>query len=90
MTRTKLFGFLGAIAVATARTATCSNADAGITTAVKSRFAEDDTVKAYQIDVDTKDRVMTLKGEVNTSAGRERAGELARTTDGVRDVVDWS
>jgi hyperosmotically inducible protein len=69
-------------------TAACSKSDAGITTAVKSKFAADDTVKAYQINVDTKDRIVTLKGEVETPAARDRAVELARATDGVRDVVD--
>jgi osmotically-inducible protein OsmY len=45
-------------------------------------------VKAYRIDVDTKDKVVTLKGEVDTEVGRTRAVELARDTKGVRDVVD--
>ena len=88
MTRKKLVGFLGVIAVATAMTAACSKSDAGITTAVKAKFAADNTVKAYQINVDTKDKVVTLKGEVDTAAARDRAVELARATDGVRDVVD--
>ena len=88
MKRQKLFGFLGAIAVAASMTAACSQSDAGITTAVKSKFAADDTVKAYRIDVDTKDKVVTLKGEVETAAARERAVEIARATEGVRDVVE--
>lgn len=88
MTRQKLFGFLGAIAVATTMTAACAQSDAGITTAVKSKLAADDTVKAYRIDVDTKDKVVTLKGDVDTPAARDRAVELARATNGVRDVVD--
>ena len=35
-------------------TVACAQSDPGITTAVKSQFAADDTVKAYQIDVDRK------------------------------------
>lgn len=66
----------------------CSASDPGITTAVKSKLAADDTVKAYRIDVDTKDSVVTLAGAVDTAATRARAVELARATDGVRDVVD--
>jgi len=88
MTRQKLFGFLGAIAVATTMTAACAQSDAGITTAVKSKLAADDTVKAYRIDVDTKDKVVTLRGDVDTPVARDRAVELARATNGVRDVVD--
>ena len=66
----------------------CSQSDPGVTSAVKSKFAADDTVKAYQIDVDTKDRVVTLSGNVETAAAKEQAVKIARQTDGVRDVVD--
>jgi hyperosmotically inducible protein len=55
---------------------------------VKSKLAADDTVKAYQIDVDTKDRVVTLSGTVETMAQKDQAVMIARQTDGVRDVVD--
>jgi hyperosmotically inducible protein len=66
----------------------CSQSDPGVTTAVKSKLAADDTVKAYQIDVDTKDRVVTLSGTVETTAQKDQAVIIARQTDGVRDVVD--
>ena len=66
----------------------CAQTDAGITTAVKTKLAADDTVKAYQVDVDTANHVVTLKGDVNTSLAKERAVEIARATDGVRDVID--
>jgi hyperosmotically inducible protein len=66
----------------------CGQSDAGITTAVKSKFAADDTVKAYQIDVSTENRVVTLQGSVETSVAKEQAITLARNTEGVRDVVD--
>ena len=69
-------------------TVACSASDPGITTAVKAKFAADDTVKAYRIDVDTKDRVVTLSGQVDNAVAKARAVELARSTDGVRDVVD--
>jgi len=66
----------------------CSQTDAGITTAVKSRFAADDTVKAYQINVDTKNGVVTLSGAVETRAAKDQAVRLARETEGVTDVAD--
>jgi hyperosmotically inducible protein len=69
-------------------TVACSQSDPGITTAVKSKLAADDTVKAYRIDVDTKDRVVTLSGEVDNAVAKARAVEIARGTEGVRDVVD--
>jgi hyperosmotically inducible periplasmic protein len=66
----------------------CGQSDAGITTSVKSKLAADDTVKAYEIDVDTSNRVVTLTGEVETSAAKEQAIKLARDTEGVRNVID--
>jgi hyperosmotically inducible periplasmic protein len=66
----------------------CAQTDAGVTTAVKSKLAADDTVKAYQIDVDTHRKVVTLTGEVQTTIAKDQALKLARETDGVRDVVD--
>jgi hyperosmotically inducible protein len=81
--------FLGAVsAVALAFTMACSQSDAGITTAVKSKLAADDTVKAYKVDVDTNNKVVTLSGEVDTAAQREHAVMIARQTDGVADVID--
>jgi hyperosmotically inducible protein len=66
----------------------CAQTDAGITTKVKSKLAADDTVKAYQIDVDTKDKVVTLSGNVDSQAAKDQAVALARGTEGVADVVD--
>jgi hyperosmotically inducible protein len=75
-------------AVVAALNIACAQTDPGITTAVKAKFAADDTVKAYKIDVDTKDRVVTLTGAVDSSAAKERAVQIARATDGVNNVVD--
>ena len=81
--------FLGAVsAVALAFTLACSQTDAGITTAVKSKLAADDTVKAYKVDVDTHNKVVTLSGEVDNQAQRAHAVMIARNTDGVADVID--
>jgi hyperosmotically inducible periplasmic protein len=66
----------------------CGQTDTGISTAVKSKFAADDDVKAYQIDVDTKNKVVTLTGNVETAMAKTRAVEIARATDGVTQVVD--
>lgn len=75
---------VAALAVAVA----CSASDPGISTAVKSKLAADDTVKAYQIDVDTSGGVVTLTGTVETQAAKDRAMQLARETDGVTSVED--
>jgi len=82
----RLAGFISAAGMVF--TVACAQTDAGITTSVKSKLAADATVKAYQVDVDTSNHVVTLKGDVNTSVAKERAVEIARNTDGVRDVID--
>src|SRR5687767_3368124 len=82
--RLAMIGAAAAIVV----TAACAQTDAGISTAVKSKLAADDTVKAYQIDVDTADKVVTLSGSVENAAAKQQAVTIARNTDGVRDVVD--
>ena len=73
---------------AAALTVACAQTDAGVTTNIKSKMAADDAVKAYQIDVDTSNGVVTLSGDVDSSLAKERAVQIARATDGVRDVVD--
>lgn len=82
----KFMQFMFAAAVAAA--AACSASDPGITTAVKTKLAADDQVKAYQIDVDTNDGVVTLSGAVQTQMAKDRAVQLARETDGVTRVED--
>jgi hypothetical protein len=69
-------------------TVACGQTDAGITTAVKSKLAADDMVKAYQVDVDTNNKVVTLSGDVATEAQKDQAVMIARNTDGVSDVID--
>lgn len=71
-----------------AMTVACAQTDPGITTAVKTKLAADDTVKAYQIDVDTANGVVTLTGAVEVPAAKEQAVIIARGTEGVKDVVD--
>jgi len=62
--------------------------DAWITSRVSARFVNEDTLKDSNINVDTNDHIVTLKGTVVTSAGRARAGVVARQTEGVRRVVN--
>jgi len=69
-------------------TAACSQSDTGITTAVKTKMAADDTVKASEINVDTHNHVVTLNGTVGSQAEKERAMIIARDTKGVTSVVD--
>ncbi len=79
---------LAVVLCAAAVAVACGQSDAGITTAVKAKLAADTTVRAYEIDVDTSNRIVTLTGEVETSVAKDQALKLARDTDGVQDVVD--
>lgn len=63
-------------------------ADASITAAVKTKLLGDTAVRGLKIDVDTKDNVVTLTGTVRSAAEKAEAVRLARTTTGVKSVVD--
>ena len=62
--------------------------DAWITTKVKAGFLNEDALKGSDINVDTANHVVTLKGTVASAAGRARAIQLAKQTRGVTRVVD--
>lgn len=61
--------------------------DAGITTKVKMKLANDDLVSALKIDVDTKDGMVTLTGTVKSELEARRAIELAESVEGVKRVT---
>lgn len=62
--------------------------DTWITTKIQSKYFLDGEVKGTSIDVTTSGGIVTLAGEVGTAAAREKAVSLARSTDGVKNVVD--
>ena len=62
--------------------------DGWITTRVNSRFVNEDLLKGSHINVDTDQHVVTLKGTVTTAAGRNKAGVVAKGTEGVQRVVN--
>jgi hyperosmotically inducible periplasmic protein len=62
--------------------------DGALTTKIKSKMALDDLVNARDINVDTKDHVVTLTGTVASARERERAVALAKETQGVKRVED--
>lgn len=63
-------------------------ADAAITSAVKTKLLGDTKVAGLKIDVDTNGGVVTLTGKVKSAAERAEALRLAKTTTGVKSVVD--
>jgi hyperosmotically inducible periplasmic protein len=62
--------------------------DASLTTKIKAKMTLDDTIEAFDIDVDSNGSTVTLSGTVDTDAQRTRALQLARETDGVTSVID--
>ena len=60
--------------------------DAGITTAVKAKMAEDKSVAATSISVATLNGVVQLSGFAKSGAEKAQAGNLARNTKNVREV----
>jgi osmotically-inducible protein OsmY len=62
--------------------------DTAITTKVKGAVMAEPGLKTLQIDVDTKNGVVTLTGTVDNPTLKERATQVAQNVDGVRSVVD--
>jgi hypothetical protein len=79
---------VGERATAAAKQAKDALEDGALTAKIKSKMTLDDTIRASRINVDTLDRVVTLTGSVETEAQRQRALQLARETNGVRNVID--
>ena len=82
-----LIRFVCAIAVALTVVA-CDRPDTDVTASIKATLAQDDLVKADDINVTTRDQVVTLSGDVETLVAKQRAVQLARDTRGVDRVVD--
>ena len=62
--------------------------DAWVTTQVYAKFFVDPDIKGRNIKVETMAGVVTLTGTVQSSAERNQAVAKAKTTDGVKQVVD--
>lgn len=60
--------------------------DAAITTAVKARFAEDKTVSATSISVETLNGTVQLSGFAKSGAEKMQADNIARGVKNVKSV----
>ena len=60
--------------------------DSMLTAKVKAKLTEDSTTKAYEINVGTQKGVVQLTGFVDSTTMKARAGDLARSVDGVKEV----
>ena len=62
--------------------------DGRVSTSIQAKLFLDNTLKARRIEVDTRQGVVTLRGEVASDSERAQALLLARTTDGAQRVED--
>jgi len=62
--------------------------DAAITAKVKAAILAEPGLKSLSINVDTKDATVTLSGNVASDNLRDRAKQIAMSTEGVKNVVD--
>jgi len=60
--------------------------DSVITTKVKAELAGDDFFKSFQISVETFKGVVQLSGFVNSQQAVDKAGQIARSVNGVTSV----
>jgi osmotically-inducible protein OsmY len=60
--------------------------DTAITTQVREKLSGDESVA--QVQVETKQGVVHLTGEVESAEARQRADDLARQVEGVQGVVN--
>lgn len=71
------------------RTVTEIASDAAVTTRVKTAYARDEVVSAWDINVDTFRGHVTLHGTVPNRDAIDRAVRLARAQKGVENVVAY-
>ena len=62
--------------------------DAWITMKIQAMYFLDADVKGHQIDVDTVNGVVTLKGTVKDAQQKQEAEQIARETEGVKRIVN--
>ncbi|MDQ3418742.1 MAG: BON domain-containing protein [Acidobacteriota bacterium] len=77
-----------AVNTATPAPAGAETTDDGVTTSVQARYYGDDQVRGRNVAVVTQAGVVTLRGQVESEAARQRAVALAREVQGVKDVRD--
>lgn len=84
----KTTGRVAAAAENAADKATTVVADATITGKVRAAIFAEPGLKSVQIDVDTRNGVVTLSGAVGSQLDKERAVHVAQSVAGVVSVVD--
>lgn len=70
----------------TTRTAGEAIDDSMVTAKVKAALIADPTVKAHEVNVETREGVVQLSGFVDSNEAKTAAGDVAQRTSGVKDV----
>lgn len=66
----------------------CAESDAGITTKVKARLDAQRDLTSTSIQVQTTHHVVTLSGSAASDTEKQKAIQIAKGTEGVKEVVD--
>jgi hyperosmotically inducible periplasmic protein len=83
-----LIGFMYGCQSTPGQTADRELTDSSVTAKVKTKLTEDRLGTLTQVKVDTVKNIVYLTGSVPTNDDRARAEQVARTVDGVRNVVN--
>jgi len=62
--------------------------DAAITTKVKTALMAEPGLRSLEINVDTRDNIVTLNGTVDSQEKKQRAMQIAQGVEGVKSVSD--
>src|SRR5262245_57949379 len=66
---------------------TADDLDSGLSTRLENLVDQDKPLEKTDIDFDVKNGIVTIKGQVQTSAQKTKVEQLARSQPGVKDVV---
>ena len=62
--------------------------DAALTTKVKTALMAEPGLRSLEINVDTRDNIVTLNGTVDSQEKKQRAMQIAQGVEGVKSVSD--
>ena len=62
--------------------------DAALTTKVKTALMAEPGLRSLEINVDTRDNIVTLNGTVDSQEKKQRAMQIAQKVEGVKSVSD--
>jgi len=67
---------------------TADDHDGDIRSELKARVDNDSVLKDRHINFDVNNGVVTIKGDVGTAAEKQKVGQMAQSTQHVKDVVN--